>query len=51
MATLPFSDICSLSFLEGIFPDRNKIAKAIPNHKKEPTNNVNNYQPISLLST
>ena len=31
--------------------DKNKIAKVIPSHKKRPTNDVNNYRPISLLST
>ena len=39
------------SFDEGIFPDINKIAKVIPIHKKGSTNDVNNYCPISLLST
>ena len=34
-----------------IFPDKNKIAKVIPVHKKSSTNDVNNYRPISLLST
>lgn len=43
------SDICNSSFSEGIFPDKNKIAKVIPTHKKGTTKDVNNYRPISLL--
>ena len=46
-----FSDICNASFDEGIFPDMNKIAKVIPIHKKGLTTDINNYRPISLLST
>ena len=46
-----FSEICNSSFTEGIFPDKNKIAKVIPVHKKSSTDDVNNYRPISLLST
>ena len=46
-----FSEICNSSFTEGIFPDKNKIAKVIPVHKKRSTDDVNNYRPISLLST
>ena len=49
--SLSFSDICNTSFKEGIFPDKNKIAKVIPSHKKGPINDVNNYRPVSLLST
>ena len=45
------SDICNLSFREGVFPDKNKIAKVIPIHKKGLETDVNNYRPISLLST
>ena len=30
-----FSEICNSSFTEGIFPDKNKIAKVIPVHKKK----------------
>ena len=41
--SLSFSDICNTSFKEGIFPDKNKIAKVIPSHKKGPTNDVNTY--------
>ena len=44
------SVICNSSFDEGIFPDKNKIAKVIPIHKKGSINDVNNYRPISLLS-
>ena len=33
--SLSFSDICNTSFKEGIFPDKNKIAKVIPSHKKD----------------
>ena len=49
--SLPFSDICNTSFEQGIFPDKNKIAKVIPTHKNGSTKDVNNYRPISLLST
>ena len=45
------SDICNISFSQGIFPDANKIAKIIPIHKKGSTKDVNNYSPISLLTT
>ena len=48
--SVPLSDICNSSFSEGIFPDKCKIAKVIPLHKKGPNNDVNNYRPISLLS-
>ena len=49
--SIPFSDICNTSFSEGVFPDKNKMAKVIPSHKKGSTKDVNNYRPISLLST
>ena len=39
--SIPQNDICNTSFNAGIFPE--KI-------KKGPTNDVNNYRPISLLS-
>ena len=48
--SIPLSDICNKSFEDGIFPEQNKIAKVIPSHKKGPTDDVNNYRPISLLS-
>ena len=48
--SIPFSDICNTSFTEGISPEIIKVAKVIPSQKKGPTNDVNNYHPISLLS-
>ena len=48
--SIPFSNICNTSFTEGIFPEIIKVAKVIPSHKKGPTDDVNNYHPISLLS-
>ena len=48
--SIPFNEICNSSFAEGIFPDKNKIAKVIPSFKKGSTKDVNNYRPISLLS-
>ena len=47
----PLSDICNSSFVEGTFPQKNKIAKVIPVHKNGSTEDVNNYRPISLLPT
>ena len=49
--SIPLSNICNTSFDKGVFPDKNKIAKVIPSHKKGSTTDVNNYRPISLLST
>ena len=46
----PFTDICNSSFSEGVFPDKNKIAKVIPIHKNGSVEEGNNYRPISLLS-
>ena len=48
--SIPFSNICNTSFTEGIFPEIIKVAKVIPSHKKGPTDDVNNYRPISLHS-
>ena len=46
-----FSEICNSSFEEGISSDKNKIAQVIPINKKGSSNDVNNYRPVSLLST
>ena len=44
-----FSTIINQSFTTGIFPDKLKIAKVIPLHKKSANNIFDNYRPISLL--
>ena len=46
----PFTYICNLSFLSGIFPDRMKIAIVIPLYKSGEKSSFNNYRPVSLLS-
>ena len=45
------SNINNKSMQLGIFPDKLKIAKIIPLHKGGKTDKVNNYQPISILSS
>jgi len=35
----------------GVFPNKLKIAKVIPIHKSDPTNEIGNYKPISLLTS
>ena len=47
---VPLCRIINNSFQSGIFPDPLKISKVIPIHKEGPTDDVNNYRPISLLS-
>ena len=46
----PFTHICNLSFLTGIFPTEMKTAKIIPIHKAGDSHEFTNYRPISLLS-
>ena len=46
----PLCHIINVSFSTGVFPDIWKIAKVIALHKGGPSDNVNNYRPISLLS-
>ena len=46
----PLKYIFNLSLTQGTFPDRLKIAKIIPIHKKGSVKLVENYRPISLLS-
>ena len=43
--------IFNLSINSGIYPDKLKIAKVIPIFKKGAATSVNNYRPISILST
>ena len=42
--------IFNISFATGIFPNKLKVAKVIPIHKKDSKIECSNYRPISLLS-
>ena len=44
------SIIFDTSFVTGIFPEKLKVAKVIPIHKKDSKLECSNYRPISLLS-
>ena len=46
----PLMIIYELSFKIGEVPNKMKIAKVVPIHKKGKMDQVNNYRPISLLS-
>ena len=46
---IPLTDIYNASLESGIFPDKLKIEKVIPIHKKGDARDVCNYRPISLL--
>ena len=41
----------NLSISSGIYPSKLKIAKVIPIFKKGDSKSINNYRPISILST
>ena len=43
--------IFNLALTTGVYPDNLKIAKVIPIYKKGSPTSVNNYRPISILST
>lgn len=45
----PMSLMINQSLFSGIFPDKLKIAKVLPIHKKDAIDICNNYRPISLL--
>ena len=45
----PLTLIINQCLTTGIFPDKLKIAKIVPIHKKEEKDILNNYRPISLL--
>ena len=40
----------NLAITEGVHPNALKLAEVIPIYKKGDVNNINNYQPISILS-
>ena len=44
------SIVFNTSFATGIFPEKMKVAKVIPIHKKDSKLECSNYRPISLLS-
>ena len=44
------SIIFNTSFATGIFPEKLKVAKVIPIHKKDSKLECSNYRPISVLS-
>ena len=43
--------IFNLSLTTGVYPQKLKIAKVVPVHKKGDSTSMNNYRPISILST
>ena len=45
----PLTEICNLSFVSGIFPDKLKIAKVTPIYKSDDKKVISNYRPISVL--
>jgi hypothetical protein len=46
---IPLTNTYNASLESGIFPDKLKIAKVIPLHKKGDTNDIYNYRPNALL--
>ena len=49
--TEPLAIILNKSIVNGIFPDAFKIAKIIAIFKSKENNQLNNYRPMSLLSS
>ena len=47
----PLVTLINRSLSEGIFPDALKTAKVIPVYKNGESDDINNYRPISLLTT
>ena len=48
---LSLEKLFNLSIYSGIYPSKLKIAKVIPIFKKGDSKSINNYRPISILST
>lgn len=49
--TYPLTYLVNLSLEQGIFPEIFKIARVVPLYKKGEKVNIENYRPISLLSS
>ena len=49
LLSIPISRMFNLSMEHGVFPQKIEIAIVIPVHKKDDTEDCNNYRPISLL--
>jgi hypothetical protein len=49
--TIPLTAIINNSLRTGIVPDSLKLARVVPLHKGGPTDDANNYRPISVLPT
>jgi hypothetical protein len=47
----PLCEIINQCFLTGIFPNKLKTAKVIPLHKKNDERLLENYRPVSILSS
>ena len=45
----PVTHICNLSFKNGVFPEKMKVAEIIPIYKSGKRSDCTNYRPISLL--
>ena len=45
----PLAHICHTSLINGIFPDRMKIARVIPLFKNGDVKEFSNYRPVSIL--
>ena len=45
------AEIFNLSMMEGIFPEKMKLAEVVPLYKSKERFLMNNYRPISLLIT
>ena len=46
----PFTHICNMSLLNGVFPNNMKTAKVVPLFKSGEKDIFTNYRPVSLLS-
>jgi hypothetical protein len=49
--SVPLSHIFNRSITSGVFPDRLKKCRVVPIHKTGDNKNVDNYRPISMLSS